>query len=200
MVESELGKVPKSWEVKSFTQILKLGGGGTPNTNDSEYWNGEIPFFTPADVSESYYSIKTEKNITEKGLKNCSSKLYPKDTIFVTARGTVGAVSIAGCDMSMNQSCYAITDVKRNSKYFPHQLTVETLGRLKNEATGAVFSALVTRDFEGQNIIEPDENIILNFDKTAKGIYDLILLFEKENSYLSNLKDLLLSKIASIKN
>jgi len=133
-------------------------------------------------------------------LKNCSSKLYPKDTVFVTARGTVGAIAIAGCDMAMNQSCYAITDLKRNSKYFAHQLTIDTISRLKNEATGAVFSALVTRDFDGQNTIEPKEDLILKFDVIVKGLYDSILNNEKENSCLSAMKDLLLSKLATIEN
>jgi type I restriction enzyme S subunit len=199
--DQELEKeIPKGWEVKPFTQVLKLGGGGTPDTTNEKYWGEEISFFAPPDISESYYAIKTEKKISEKGLKNCSSKLYPKDTVFVTARGTVGAIAIAGCDMAMNQSCYAITDIKRNSKYFTHQLTIDTISRLKNEATGAVFSALVTRDFDGQNIIEPNEDLILKFDIIAKGLYDSILNTEKENSCLSAMKDLLLSKIATIEN
>jgi type I restriction enzyme S subunit len=191
-------EIPKSWVVKPFTQVLKLGGGGTPDTTNEKYWNGEIPFFAPPDISESYYAIKTEKKITQKGLENCSSKLYPKDTVFVTARGTVGAIAIAGCEMAMNQSCYAITDLKSNSKFFAHQLTVNTISRLKNEATGAVFSALVTRDFDGQNIIEPSNELILKFDAVAKGIYDSILNSEKENSILSSIKDLLLSKLATL--
>ncbi len=194
------GEVPKGWRVKPFTQVLKLSGGGTPDTTNEKYWGDDIPFFAPPDVSESYYSIKTEKKITIKGLENCSSKLYPKDTVFVTARGTVGAIAIAGSDMAMNQSCYAITDSKRNSKYFAHQITVDTISRLKNEATGAVFSALVTRDFDGQNIIEPSDKLILKFDKIIKGVYDSILNYEKENSILSSMKDLLLSKLATIEN
>jgi type I restriction enzyme S subunit len=118
--------------------------------------------------------------------------------VFVTARGTVGAIAIAGCEMAMNQSCYAISDAKRNSKYFAHQITLDTIGRLKNEATGAVFSALVTRDFDGQNIIEPSDKLILKFDKVVKGVYDSILNSEKENSILSSMKNLLLSKLATI--
>ncbi len=77
-------------------EIVKLGGGGTPDTKNEKYWNGNIPFFTPADVLDSCYSILTEKNVTELGIKNSSTKLYPINTVFVTARGTVGAISIAG--------------------------------------------------------------------------------------------------------
>ena len=79
----ELGKeIPKGWEVKPFTKIVNLSGGGTPDTNNQKYWKGNIPFFTPADVVDSYYSISTEKNVTELGLKNSSTKLYPKESIY----------------------------------------------------------------------------------------------------------------------
>ncbi len=192
-------EVPKRWEVKPFTQVLKLGGGGTPDTTNEKYWGKAIPFFTPADVTKRYYALTTEKNITEDGLKNCSSKLYPKDTVFVTARGTVGAISISGCNMAMNQSCYSVIDVKRRAQYYAHQLTINTINELKHEALGAVFSALVTKDFDGQIIIEPVDKLIKMFDSSARPIYERILNLEKENDCLSNLRSLLLSKLATIK-
>src|SRR5690606_13582890 len=143
-----LGKeIPEGWEVKSFTSTLKLTGGGTPNTDNYRYWNGNIPFFTPADISKSYYSIETAKSITELGLKESSTKLYPKNTIFVTARGTVGAIGLSSCEMAMNQSCYAIKD---KFPYYIHQLVLNVIDKLKIEAVGAVFSALVTKDFDQQ--------------------------------------------------
>ena len=190
--------IPKNWEVKPFTKLLKLSGGGTPNTSETDYWNGEIPFFTPVDITTSYYTIKTERNITKKGLNNCSSKLYPKNTVFVTARGTVGAIAMAGCEMAMNQSCYAISDFKRKSEYFVHQLTMNSLRMLKNEAIGAVFSALVTRDFDSQIVVEPGKQVILEYDRVVKSLYVRILNTVKENFYLSKLKTLLLSKLATV--
>ena len=71
-----------------FTEIVQVLGGGTPKTSESPYWNGSIPFFTPKDVG-SPYTLSTEKTITEDGLAHCNSRLYPVNTVFVTARGTV---------------------------------------------------------------------------------------------------------------
>lgn len=194
----ELDKeIPMDWEVKPFTEIVRLSGGGTPDTNNREYWNGDIPFFTPAEVGDSFYSIRTEKNVTEKGLTNSSTKLYPKDTVFVTARGTVGAISISGCEMTMNQSCYAITGKNGMNQYFTHQLTLSAIEKLKNEAVGAVFAALVTKDFDSQILIEPDKNSIKLFGEKMKPIYDYILTVVKENQKLTELKELLLSKLAT---
>ena len=88
-----------------FTEIIQILGGGTPKTGESSYWNGDIPFFTPKDVG-SPYTLTTEKTITEEGLANCNSRLYPVNTVFVTARGTVGKVGLPGVPMAMNQSCW----------------------------------------------------------------------------------------------
>ena len=186
-------EIPEGWEVKSFTEIVKLTGGGTPSTNVDEYWNGEICFFTPADVSNSYYTIETIKTITELGLKESSTRLYPKNTVFITARGTVGAISLAGCDMAMNQSCYAI---KNDNPFYAHQLSLNVIEKLKGEAVGAVFSALVTKDFEQQSIINPIENLKNQFDEQVSYIYDFVLNKTLENQKLVQLQTLLLSRLA----
>ncbi|PRY98206.1 type I restriction enzyme S subunit [Marinilabilia salmonicolor] len=193
-------EIPEGWEVKPFTEIVKLSGGGTPDTNNGEYWNGDIPFFTPADVVDSFYSIQTEKNVTEKGLKNSNTKLYPKDTVFVTARGTVGAISISGCEMTMNQSCYAITGKNGMNQFFTHQISLSAIEKLKKEALGAVFAALVTKDFDSQILVEPDEDSIKLFGEKIEIVYDYILTIVKENQKLSELKGLLLSKLAKLEN
>ena len=79
-----------------------------PDISNLTYWNGNIQFFSPADISNGYYTFTTEKHILKEGQNNCSSRLYPQDSIFITARGTVGKVTIIGTPMAMNQSCYGI--------------------------------------------------------------------------------------------
>jgi type I restriction enzyme S subunit len=191
----DMENLPEGWKEKSFTEVVKLSGGGTPNTNNVNFWDGDIPFFTPADVTSGYYSIQTEKTITDEGLKNSSTKLYPKNTVFVTARGTVGAISISGCEMAMNQSCYALTG---KYQFFIHQLAIETMSKLKTEAVGAVFGALVTKDFDAQMIIEPTNDMQRDFNNKVSKLYEYILLKTKENQKLTELKELLLSKLSSV--
>jgi type I restriction enzyme S subunit len=195
MVESELGEIPKGWKLNQFTQVVKLTGGGTPDTTRDSYWNGEYPFFTPADIQSNYYCTKTEKLVTKLGLQNSSTKLYPKNTVFVTARGTVGAIALAGCEMTMNQSCYALSG---QFQFFIHQLTIAAIAKLKNEASGAVFSALVTKDFDEQIVIQPDKEIEEKFQKRVNGLYNFIFLKSQENDQLKNLQNLNLSKIATL--
>jgi type I restriction enzyme S subunit len=196
----ELGKeIPVGWEVKPFTTVINLKGGGTPSTNNQTFWDGKIPFFTPKDISNSYYVTQTEKYLTEDGLKNCSSKKYAKNSVFITARGTVGAIAMAGVPMAMNQSCYAIIGTNKINQFFAHQLTIETIKTLKEEAIGAVFKALVTKDFDGQLVIEPVESTLVAFEFKVKPLYELLLIKSNQLKQLNHTKDLILSKMTKPK-
>ncbi len=201
VLNKELEKeIPKGWEVKSFTTVVKFGGGGTPSTENPKYWNGDVPFYTPGDLTQNYYCISTSKKITSLGLQKCSSKLYPVNTIFITARGaTVGGVGLAGIPMAMNQTCYAVNGNGSND-YYTHQLTLRIMALLKNEAVGATFEALVTKNFDSQMIISPSEKLTEFFSLNVEPIYQFILNKILENAKLRELKNLLLSKLATIEN
>jgi type I restriction enzyme S subunit len=191
-------EIPEGWKVKSFTKVINLSGGGTPSTDHHEYWNGDIPFYTPGDLSQYYYSTNTNKKITSFGLQKCSSKLFPPNTTFVTARGaSVGGIAMAGIPMAMNQTCYAINGNTIND-YFAHQLTLNIISRLKTEAIGATFEALVTKDFDSQLVIESDKSLINFFGKTVDSLYRFILDIVCQNQKLDELKELLLSKMTKV--
>ena len=193
--------LPDGWRMGVFTEVVKISGGGTPDTSEITYWNGNIPFFTPADSTNAYYCIKTEKKLSMLGFDNCSSKMYKKDTIFVTARGTVGEITLASMDMAMNQSCYALLSSNKeiDIPYYIHQFAVETIASLKEEAVGAVFNALVTKDFEVKEVIIPSIEIMVEYNLLVKPLYQSILIRQKENSKLTELQSLLLAKIGQKK-
>ena len=129
-----------------FGSVVSIGSGGTPKTSVSTYWNGDIPFFSPKDAC-GYFIHNTEKQITENGLSNCNSKLYPRNTTFITARGTVGKVCIASKPMAMNQSCYAIIS-KSEAVFTTHQMCLHVVKSLKHKASGAVFDAITAEDIK----------------------------------------------------
>ena len=184
-----------STEKAPFRSIINVMGGGTPKTSNETYWNGDIPFFTPKDVG-SPYALTTEKYITPEGLAHCNSPLYPMNTVFVTARGTVGKVSLAGYPMAMNQSCYALTSDSVNPilVYF---YTLETVNSLKHKANGGVFDAIVTRDFDHESICKLSVEDEETFLSIASPVYEKILTRCKENINLRNLRDALLPKLMS---
>jgi len=181
---------------KPFTEVVQVLGGGTPKTTKTEYWDGSIPFFTPKDT-QSLYILTTEKTLTEEGLSKCNSRLYPVNTVFVTARGTVGKLAIAGVPMAMNQSCYALVGNNGYGQHFVYHLALETVEHLKHKASGAVFDAIVTRDFESEMVAVPPIDAVNEFEKNVKPIYEALLNNAKESFRLSSLRNSLLPKLMS---
>lgn len=178
-----------------FTEIVQILSGGTPKTGESSYWNGNVPFFTPKDVGLPY-TLTTEKTITEEGLAHCNSRLYPINTVFVTARGTVGKVGLAGVPMAMNQSCYAL-DGKNTHQLLVYFYTLKAVDRLKHKASGAVFDAITTRDFDSEIIMKLSDDDAGAFLDVAEPIYQAILSNSIENLRLAALRDSLLPKLIS---
>ena len=178
-----------------FTEIIQILGGGTPKTGESSYWNGNVPFFTPKDVG-SPYTLTTEKTITEEGLAHCNSHLYPVNTVFVTARGTVGKVGLPGLPMAINQSCYALVG-KGTHQLLVYFYTLKAVDRLKHKASGAVFDAITTRDFESETIKMLSDGDAKTFLDVAEPIYQAILSNSRENMRLGTLRDTLLPRLIS---
>ena len=178
-----------------FTDLIQILGGGTPKTGENTYWNGNIAFFTPKDVGTPYTLI-TEKTITEEGLSHCNSRLYPVNTVFVTARGTVGKVGMSGVPMAMNQSCYALVG-KETHQLLVYFYTLKAVDRLKHKASGAVFDAITTRDFESEQIMKLSDDDATAFLRVAEPMFQEVLNNNIENLRLSTLRDSLLPKLMS---
>lgn len=196
-VDSELGPIPEGWRVGFFSKTVDVMPGGTPKTDVEEYWlNGEIPFFSPKDAGSDVYCVTTEKAITTSGLNACSSRLYPKNTIFITARGTVGKVVMAASDMAMNQSNYAVKPKDGCNYYYTFLQTLSITEKLKHKSNGAVFSAIVTRDFD-ENIVIPEKCIEDQFNMLVAPIFSNIWSNLQENQRLATLRDTLLPKLMS---
>ena len=178
-----------------FTDLIQILGGGTPKTGENTYWNGNIAFFTPKDVGTPY-TLSTEKTITEEGLSHCNSRLYPVNTVFVTARGTAGKVGMSGVPMAMNQSCYALVG-KETHQLLVYFYTLKTVDRLKHKASGAVFDAITTRDFESEQIMKLSDEDAKSFLCIAAPMFQKVLDNGIENQRLSTLRDSLLPKLMS---
>ena len=193
---SKMFLVNQTEDTVRFTDIIQLMGGGTPKTEEPDFWDGEIPFFTPKDVSVSPFCISTEKKLTQAGLNGCSSKLYPPYTTFVTCRGTVGNLSMAGIPMAMNQSCYALKGKEGYPPLFVFAFTRYVIATMKKKASGAVFSALVTRDFEMEKVFEPDINTAIQYHARVTPLFDEILSNTKEIQSLTELSQVLLTQLS----
>lgn len=177
-----------------FSDVIKIMGGGTPSTAVNEYWNGDIPFFTPGDINGSF-CFSTDKTLTDKGLANCSSKKYPIKTTFITCRGTVGKVALAGVPMAMNQTCYALTGKGDYPDYFVYEFVKYFVNSIKRKANGGVFDAITTKDFETEKVDVPTEGQALDFEKDAEPIFAVIFNNQREMFTLEHIRTLTMTSM-----
>lgn len=180
-----------------MSDAAEILSGGTPKTKVAEYWeDGDIPFFGPGDAGTTTYCMATDKHITALGLDNCNSQLYPADTVFLTARGTVGKVAMAGVPMAMNQSCFAFRGIGL-SQPATYQIVKRAVRSLKAKANGATFAAINTRDLKIEPVYLPTDGALAEFDAKAESLYSLMRANEKECIELATLRDALLPKLMS---
>lgn len=187
-------KKTKKISVFEYAEIMS---GGTPSTTNPNYWKGEIPFFTPKDLSSQhgYYLDDTERKITELGLEKCNSRLYPRDTIFITARGTVGKLVLAKTPSAISQSNYAITTKNESSNYFLFLALIDRIDHFKQLAVGGVFDTIIVDTFKMIFLEIPNQSIIDNFNMEIKPIFQLIDTLQKQNTKLREARDILLPKL-----
>lgn len=185
-------EIPAGWGESDISAAAEVAGGATPSKAIPSYWQGNIPFFTPTDANGSVFQLTTEDSITQSGLDSCSSELFEKGTVFITARGSVGRLAIAGCAMAMNQSCYALKP-KTPSTYpyvFLHAKTL--IHYLKVKASGSTFNSIVTNDIKWTRLVSPEPGAIAEFCKTVRPMFDRIEAAYRENLELIKLRDWLL--------
>jgi type I restriction enzyme S subunit len=187
--------VPAGWQRKTLFDCVDILSGGTPKTTEARYWDGEIPFFTPKDAGDGPYTYDTEKMVTEDGLKTCNSKLYPKQTLFVTARGTVGKVRLAQRPMAMNQSCYALQTCTYLTQAYLYFGVTEQVAYMKSRAVGAVFDAIIVDTFKGIPFLLPPEPLANEFSGIATDTLRQIDILSAQNRQLKAARDLLLPRL-----
>ena len=137
-------------EIKNIGEVVS---GSTPQTTNESYWGGENKWITPAELSSDTYVItKTDRYLTDEGVKSCSLRKLPKDTVLLTSRAPIGKVAIAGTEMYCNQGFKnIICNEKVRPKYLFYLLKnnvryLEYLGR------GATFKEISKRIVENVKI------------------------------------------------
>ena len=185
-------RIPEGWCVDNILRVGDLLGGGTPRKNELSYWGGDIPFFTPTDAECTPFKINTLDYITEEGLKHCSSSLFDKGTIFITARGSVGNVMIVARSMAMNQSCYALKPLDKINYGYLYCSAINLVHYLKVKSSGSVFNSIVSNDIRFTPMVIPPVDIIENFGVATIPTLERILTNTRENQHLASLRDWLL--------
>ena len=173
------------WLKTSLIDIVELIGGGTPKTSKAEYWGGNINWLSVKDFNnENRYVYSTEKTITEEGLNNSSTKLLRKDDIIISARGTVGELSMIPFPMAFNQSCYGIRAKEGIDSTFLYYLIKHSVRKLKAMTHGSVFDTITRDTFANIDVAIPDIEMQQRVAKMLANIDDKVENNQRINNNL----------------
>lgn len=200
LVESELGEVPKGWEVSTIGEQTQTVGGATPSTKNDEFWDkGNNHWTTPKDLSNLTDKIllNTDRKITDTGLKKISSGLLPKDTVLMSSRAPVGYLALSKIEVAINQGYIAILPNMKYSAEYLIQWCEANMAEIKGRASGTTFQEISKKNFREISFVCPDDKVVVSYTKTVKTLYDEITSKVKENQSLINLRDTLLPKLMS---
>ena len=140
------------WTIKRLGDLAKMNSGGTPDSSNSEYYGGDIPFLSISDItSTNKYISRTEKTITEKGLRNSSARIFPIKTIMYAMYASLGKCGIANISLSCSQAILGITPSKNiDTEYLYYILSYieETVKEFGQTGTQTNLSKQLVQDLE----------------------------------------------------
>ncbi|MGI6308937.1 MAG: restriction endonuclease subunit S [Dethiobacteria bacterium] len=136
------------WEVKRLGEIVRIVNGGTPSTTNSSYWNGNIKWCTPTDITKcrSKYLKDTEKKITKNGLNNSSATLLPRGTLLLCSRATIGEIRIAYDEISTNQGFKSLICENNVYNEYLYYYINQIKGKFIEKASGSTFLEISKKD------------------------------------------------------
>lgn len=144
----------KDWITCKLLDLGMIVGGATPSTKQIQnYENGNISWITPKDLSsfKDRYIDRGERNITELGLKSCSTRLIPKNSILFSSRAPIGYIAIANKELCTNQGFKSIVPNEKIDYLFLYYLLKYNKSNIENIGSGTTFkeiSATVMKNFE----------------------------------------------------
>ena len=187
--------IPVDWEVKKLSDVADILSGGTPKTARQDFWDGDIPWLSVKDFNiESTYVLNSERKITKLGLDNCSATLLEEDDIVMSARGTVGVMTMVPYAMTFNQSCFGFhaKNISSNSPYFLYYTLKTTVNELVAGSHGSVFNTISRDDLGRVNVVFPDSQSLDKFNVQVKPIFKKQLINTKQIEALTTQRNTLL--------
>ena len=183
-------EIPQGWVVEKMGKCTNVLLGGTPDTNDNSLWGNGYNWLNSGEVAE-FPILKSEKNITPKGLEKSATVLAPKGSVTLSITRHLRP-SILCIDACINQSVVAILENDKISKEYIYPLLNRDIPRLMSLRTGAQQPHINKGTVEAINVILPPANIMGAYINKAESIYNAIFNNAKEVEELTKQRDELL--------
>ena len=184
------------WEQRKLGDIAEIIGGGTPSTSVDDYWDGDIDWYSPAELGEKIYADESERKITQAGYQSCSATMLPADkTILFTSRAGIGNTAILRRPGCTNQGFQSLVINDKADVYFVYSMTGKIKKYAEQKASGSTFleisgKGLAAGEFAFPTLIEQRQ-----IGSLFSRLDDLITLHQRKCDKLKQLKQSLLEKM-----
>jgi len=200
MQASELGLIPKGWQVEEIGKLVQCVGGATPSTKDKSFWNNGIHHWaTPKDLSklQAPVLITTERRITDAGVARISSGLLPAGTLLLSSRAPVGYLAISAVPVAINQGFIAMLPKGALSPTWLLFWAKANMDVIKQNANGSTFMEISKTAFRSIKVTKPPPDDLAKFNAMAGPMLERIMNNERHIATLIQLRDTLLPQLIS---
>ena len=186
-----------TWEQRKLGELADIVGGGTPSTGVSDFWDGDIDWYVPAEIAEQIYLTSSQRKITEEGYNHSSAKMLPVGTVLFTSRAGIGKTAILTRKGCTNQGFQSIVPHKGElDSYFIFSRTEELKQYGETVGAGSTFVEVSGKQMANMELMMPktmaEQKIIGQY---FANLDHLITLHQRKYDKLTNVKKSMLEKM-----
>ena len=170
-----------SWEQRKLGEVATIVGGGTPSTNIDAYWDGDIDWYSPAELGEHVYADRSVRRITQAGYDSCSATLLPAGkTILFTSRAGIGNTAILRRSACTNQGFQSLVVNDETDVYFIYSMTDLIKKFAEQNASGSTFLEISGKGLAAGEFAFPSKDEQVAIGSMFEQIDNLITLHQRE--------------------
>ena len=184
------------WEQRKLGEVATIVGGGTPSTNNDAYWDGDIDWYSPAELGEQVYAERSARRITQAGYDSCSATLLPAGkTILFTSRAGIGNTAILRRSACTNQGFQSLVVNDDTDVYFVYSMTDRIKKFAERKASGSTFLEISGKGLAAGEFAFPSKDEQTAIGSMFKQLDFLITLHQRKYDKLVVFKKSMLEKM-----
>lgn len=165
--------------------VATIVGGGTPSTNNDAYWDGDIDWYSPAELGEQVYAERSARRITQAGYDSCSATLLPAGkTILFTSRAGIGNTAILRRSACTNQGFQSLVVNDDTDVYFVYSMTDRIKKFAERKASGSTFLEISGKGLAAGEFAFPSKEEQTAIGSMFKQLDSLITLHQRKRQWL----------------
>ncbi|MDB6353914.1 restriction endonuclease subunit S [Trichococcus sp. K1Tr] len=179
----------RAWEQRKLGEISDIVGGGTPSTSTDDYWNGNIDWYSPAEIGNQIFVKGSQKRITKAGLQKSSAKILPVGTVLFTSRAGIGKTAILAKEGATNQGFQSIVPHENElDSYFIYSRTHELKQYGETIGAGSTFIEVSGKQMAKMPMLMPRLQEQIQIGTFFKKLDDTFALHQRKLDLLNQLK------------